>query len=104
LVLPQPDSPTRTNVSPVRIAKFTSATALTQPTRRCSTAPLVTGKFLTRCSALSSIGPAGPGRRLERGGNPPAALLRLADRVEAGKLVPRGFAHELRLILAAMVS
>ena len=95
----------------VRIAKFTSATALTQPTRRCSTAPLVTGKFLTRCSHAqqhlagrpAERGPAGLGGRLERGGNPPAALLRLADRVEAGKLVPGVSPDQLRLILAAMV-
>src|SRR5215475_8668751 len=54
VVLPQPDSPTSPKVSPGRTPKLTSATALSQPTRRCSTAPLVTGKFLTRCSMLSS--------------------------------------------------
>ena len=43
VVLPQPDSPTRPNVSPLRMVKVTSATALSEPTRRCSTAPLVIG-------------------------------------------------------------
>ena len=48
VVLPQPDSPTIPNVWPGTIAKLTSATALTSPTLRWSTAPAVTAKFFTR--------------------------------------------------------
>ncbi len=48
VVLPQPDSPTIPNVLPGRIPKLTSATALTSPTLRCSTAPDVTAKLFTR--------------------------------------------------------
>ena len=48
VVLPQPDSPTMPNVLPGWMPKLTSATALTSPTLRCSTAPAVTAKFFTR--------------------------------------------------------
>src|SRR5579863_828478 len=48
VVLPQPDSPTRPNVSPGRTSKDTSETACTAPTWRCRIAPLVTGNSLTR--------------------------------------------------------
>ena len=48
VVLPQPDSPTRPNVSPSRTEKETSETALTLPILRCRTAPAVTGNSLTR--------------------------------------------------------
>ena len=48
VVLPQPDSPTRPNVSPRRTLKETSETAFTLPTFRCRTAPEVTGNSFTR--------------------------------------------------------
>ena len=56
VVLPQPDSPTRPSVSPLRMSKDTPATALTVPTLRCSI-PLVTGKSLTRSLADSTTSP-----------------------------------------------
>ena len=56
VVLPQPDSPTMPSVSPLRMSNDTSATALTVPTLRCS-APLVTGKSLTRFLADSTTSP-----------------------------------------------
>ncbi len=59
MVLPQPDSPTRPRVWPRPISKLTSATALTEPTRRCITAPLVTAKSLTRLRAWSRVSEGG---------------------------------------------
>ncbi len=56
VVLPQPDSPTRPSVSPLRMSKDTPATALTVPTWRWST-PLVTGNSLTRSLAASTTPP-----------------------------------------------
>ena len=50
VVLPQPDSPTRPNVSPSRTEKDTLETALTLPTLRCRTAPAVTGNSFTSWS------------------------------------------------------
>ena len=73
VVFPHPDSPTSPNVSPGRIERLTSATALTDPTRRRSIAPLVTGKSLTRCSAASKR---------------PASLL-VAGTVSGGSACPR---------------
>jgi len=62
VVLPQPDSPTRPNVSPRPMAKLTPETALTEPTWRRNTPPAMTGNSLTR-SVTSRIGPcAAPSR------------------------------------------
>ena len=48
VVLPQPDSPTRPKVSPLRMENDTSETALTLPTLRWSTTPDVTGNSFTK--------------------------------------------------------
>ena len=57
VVLPQPDSPTRPKVSPLRMSKVTPETALTLPTWRRKTAPDSTGNSLTR-SRTSRMCPA----------------------------------------------
>src|ERR1700689_1708294 len=58
VVLPQPDSPTRPNVSPGRTSNDTSDTACTAPTCRCRIAPLVTGNSLTRfCTMRKGLVP-----------------------------------------------
>ena len=75
VVLPQPDSPTRANVSPRATSKLTSATALTRPTARRKT-PARTGKSLTRPRTSRSGDGAGWGRR--RAGRYPAPARRLA--------------------------
>ena len=46
--LPDPDSPTIARVSPARSSKSTPLTAYTEPMRRLRTAPLTSGKVLTR--------------------------------------------------------
>jgi len=66
VVLPHPDSPTMPNVRPGRIEKLTSATALTSPILRCSTAPEVTEKFFTRPSVDSSTWPSAGGAARSR--------------------------------------
>ena len=48
-----PNSPTRPSVSPLAMAKLTPSTALTSPTRRCSSPPRI-GKCLTRPSTSST--------------------------------------------------
>ena len=50
--LPQPDSPTRPSVSPLAMVKLTPSTALTAPTRRCSSPPWI-GKCFTSLSTSS---------------------------------------------------
>src|SRR5215831_8104350 len=68
VVLPQPDSPTRPNVSPAATANETSETACTAATWRCKITPAVTGNSLTRLRTSSSggtgataVSPSGPG-------------------------------------------
>ena len=111
VVLPQPDSPTRPSVSPLRMSNDTSATALTAPTRRCST-PLVTGKSLTRCLAESTTSPAtavagaATSRRRRRLGDHELAadgLLLHADREEAAVDVRGGLPRQYRRLGAAAV-
>src|SRR5215471_11707916 len=52
VVLPQPDSPISPSVSPGQTAKSTPSTALTQPSLRRSSVPVLTGKyFWTLCSS-----------------------------------------------------
>ena len=58
VVLPQPDSPTRPSVSPLRMSNDTPATALTDADLALQHAPLVTGKSLTRSLADSTTSPA----------------------------------------------
>src|SRR5215470_13121049 len=54
VVLPQPDSPISPSVSPGQTAKSTPSTALTQPSLRRSSVPVLTGKyFWTLCSSSS---------------------------------------------------
>src|SRR5687767_2545995 len=56
VVLPQPDSPTSTSVSPCLISKLTPSTALTWPTVRIMSSPLVTGKYLrTPCTRRREV-------------------------------------------------
>ena len=59
VVLPQPDSPTRPNVSPAVTVNETLDTACTLATWRWRIAPAVTGNSLTR-SRTSSSGTSGP--------------------------------------------
>ena len=59
VVLPQPDSPTRPNVSPAFTVNETSDTACTLATRRCKIAPDVTGNSLTRLRTSSRGVPDG---------------------------------------------
>jgi hypothetical protein len=66
VVLPQPDSPTRPSVSPARISKDTSSTALTCPSVRASSTPLVTAKNLLRPSTRSSCARAHAGTALKQ--------------------------------------
>src|ERR1700680_5067903 len=62
VVLPQPDSPTSPSVSPLRISKLTSSTALTSATLRWKRMPEVTGKYIltprtsTRFSPAAGVG------------------------------------------------
>src|SRR6516162_618668 len=52
VVLPQPDSPITPSVSPGQTAKSTPSTALTQPTLRRRSGPVLTGKYFRRpCSS-----------------------------------------------------
>src|SRR6476646_9199368 len=52
VVLPQPDSPISPSVSPGMMAKSTVSTAFTQPVRRCSSPPVLTGKyFFSPCTS-----------------------------------------------------
>ena len=116
VVLPQPDSPTRPNVSPAVTVNETLDTACTAATLRCRIAPAVTGNSLTR-SRTSSRGarrgrdavrrrPARPGGaagrcgdRLRAGPYRRAPAPRGAvDRVPAGEQVRRGLAGERRLV------
>jgi hypothetical protein len=62
VVLPQPDSPTRPNVSPRLMKKLTSSTAFTWATVRCKSPPR-TGKYLRRRSTSRSTSPFVPGPR-----------------------------------------
>src|SRR5579872_385402 len=55
--LPQPDSPTRPSVSPVRTSRLTSSTACTRATSRCRT-PFLIGKYFLMCSARTSTSPS----------------------------------------------
>src|SRR4029077_5827606 len=78
VVLPQPDSPTRLNVSPAFTVNETSDTACTLATRRCRIAPDVTGNSLTRLRTSSRGVPGGgvpgrgvPGGAVPRGGGGP---------------------------------
>ena len=54
VVLPQPDSPTRPNVSPALMSKETSSTALMWPSVRENRMPLVKAKCLRRPSTRSN--------------------------------------------------
>src|SRR5262249_24614584 len=56
VVLPQPDSPTRPNVSPAATVNETLETACTAATWRCRINPAVTGNSLTRSRTSSSGG------------------------------------------------
>ena len=70
VVFPQPDSPTRPNVSPAATVNETVETACTAATLRCRMAPAVTGNSLTRSRTSSRGGtgaiaasPSGPAGR-----------------------------------------
>src|SRR5260221_13280805 len=75
VVFPQPDSPTRPNVSPAFTVNDTSETACTAPALRCKIAPALTGYSLTTLRTSSSTEPgstwsgpvaaSGAGRRLD---------------------------------------
>src|SRR5262245_41574840 len=64
VVLPQPDSPTRPNVSPALTVNDTSETACTAPALRCKMAPAVIGysltMFLTSSRTLPEVTLSGP--------------------------------------------
>jgi hypothetical protein len=53
--LPQPDSPTRPRVSPRRISKLTSSTALMSPMWRSRTIPLLIGNQTLRFSTSTRL-------------------------------------------------
>src|SRR5207253_6682317 len=54
VVLPHPDSPISPNVSPGQTAKSTPSTALTQPSLRRNSVPVLTGKYFWRFSSSSN--------------------------------------------------
>ena len=60
---PQPVSPTRPRVSPLRTSRFTPSTACTLPIWRLKKMPRLIGKCLTTFSTRSSVstGPEGTG-------------------------------------------
>src|ERR1035441_4822260 len=78
VVLPQPDSPTRPNVSPAVTVNETSDTACTRPAVRAVNGPDVTGNSLTRSRTSSRVLPGGTAASARPG--PPAAPSVIAAR------------------------
>src|SRR5215470_17018841 len=129
VVFPQPDSPTRPNVSPAATLNDTPETAWTTPRVRCMT-PCVIGYSLTRSRSSSSgpsptawscpaagggrpgpPDPAGPAGVPGRSATVTGACLAIAGlsaegavhREPAGKRVVRALPDECRLVGAALV-
>src|SRR5262245_30074786 len=95
VLFPQPDSPTRANVSPGAIEKLMSSTACTQPTVLIRISPRVTGKcflrFSRRIRALAAMSlpvssrphdvhPRGPALDPWAGARPAVRYLRAGQR------------------------